>query len=136
MNVENKLPPVVPGIFVDKEYPELLGGHCPICDLYQFPKSERCCRCFGQVDDAALGGSGAVYSVTTIRSKPPLGLPMPYRVGYVDLERVPLRVFALIDPALDRSPEIGQRVQLAVSPMGENALGQPCRRPYFTTVNS
>jgi len=128
-------PPVYPGIYSTQAEPHLIGGYCPSCDSYQFPVPEMCSGCFGEVEQANLGSTAVLYSVTTIRTKPPLGLPSPYRLGYVDLTAAPLRIFTLLDP---EQPElsIGQNLRLKVAQLGLNSEGKPCLRPYFSEADS
>jgi uncharacterized OB-fold protein len=130
------LSPFLPGIFTPPPYdqapPRLLGGFCPDCRTYFFPRSRFCPHCLGVVEETELGSEGTLYSFTVIRTKPPLGLPQPYSVGYVDLEEKGLRIFCLLDPgAIDRL-RIGLPMQLAVGPLGHDGRGKPCLRPYFT----
>lgn len=113
----------------------LKGGYCPSCELYYFPRQDRCAGCFGDVQSANLGKDAVIYSVTTIRTKAPLGLPSPYSVAYVDLNDVPLRIFALLDPSNAGKYNIGQDVELQVAPLGLNNDQEPCLRPYFSIVN-
>jgi uncharacterized protein len=138
MNEEaiNKIPPVASGIFTSPPYdetpPKLLGGFCPGCDRHYFPRPVYCPVCLEAVDEASLGSDGTVYAFTVIRTKPPLGLPQPYSLAYVDLEETGLRVLCLIDPdAIDRL-RVGMPVRLMVGPLGHDAHGAPCLRPYFT----
>lgn len=120
------LPPLMPGIMriAADDSAILLGsrGHdgAPV-----FPPSAD--------DDAApveLGGTGTLHAFTTIHVRPPFGLPQPYSVGYVDLDEVPLRVFALLGGALRK----GARMRLFARPTGVGGDGQPCLRPVFEGV--
>lgn len=79
-----------------------------------------------------LGGTGRLYAFTTIHTRPPFGLPQPYSVGYVDLDREPVRVFALVSGALAR----GAAMRLTAVPMGVGTDGQPCLRPVFETCEA
>ena len=79
-----------------------------------------------------MGRRATIHSVTTIRTRAPLGLPSPYSVAYVDMEEVPYRMFALLDPKEAGNYHIGQEVELSVGPLGVNNDNQPCRRPYFS----
>ncbi|QIB66066.1 Zn-ribbon domain-containing OB-fold protein [Kineobactrum salinum] len=101
------------------------------CDFFQFPRQEHCPGCLQSLQERSLGGTGVIYSVTTVRVRPPLGLPQPYAVAYVDLDDVPLRVFGLIDPDQCESVCIGDRVVLKVLPLGLNQQQQSCLRPCF-----
>jgi uncharacterized OB-fold protein len=130
------LPPVMAGIFTLPPYgaggPALLGGFCPLCVTHYFPRPKYCRICLGPVEEVDLGSEGTIYSFTVIRKKAPLGLPLPYGVGFVDLKETGLRIFCLFDPAaLDRL-RIGLAVRLEVGEMGHNGIGAPCLRPYFT----
>lgn len=113
---------------------ELLGAQCSQCGARTYPFADYCGRCGGACDRVALGHSGRLYSHTTVRVKPPQGLPRPYSVAYVDLDDSDLRVFALLDAA--GSYQIGQAVQLAVDTLGVNSKGEPCQRPYFKAIDA
>ena len=135
-NETGGIQPVVDGVFslppYDQQPPFLLGGWCPACNEYYFPRPLYCRRCLEVVDEVSLGSRGIIYSFTVIRTKAPFGLPTPYSVGYIDLADKPLRIFCLLDPgAVDRL-SVGQAVRLVVEPLGQNAQGEPCLRPYFT----
>ena len=110
---------------------ELLGGECTACGQRWFPRRDWCPTCEGRIGECGLGGSGTLYTYTVVRVRPPLGLPAPYAVGYVDLERGP-RVFALLDPQAIDELAIGMPLALRVAPLGVDAQNRPCLRPYFT----
>lgn len=131
------LPPVAEHIFAASEdgY-ELVGAHCDNCDKYFFPVRELCSGCLGSTTQTRLGSHGTVYSFTVVRTKPPFGLPQPYGVAYIDLDRVPLRVFGLLDPQQLGEAHIGARVFLCVSPMGVNNADQACLRPFFRLLST
>ena len=128
--------PVVPGIFTlppyDKAPPRLLGGFCPVCNRHYFPRPRYCPGCLGAVEETSLGSEGTVYSFTVVRTKPPLGLPQPYSVGYIDLVENGLRIFCLLDTSAIDQLRIGLPVKLAVEPLGHDGHGKPRLRPYFT----
>jgi len=130
--------PVAPGIFTlppyDQIQPKLLGGFCPACNRYYFPRPRYCRSCLGQTEETPLSSKGVIYSFTVIRRKPPLGLPEPYSVGYVDLEESGLRVFSLLDPESIDQLRIGLKVRLVVEPLGHDGHGSPRLRPYFTPI--
>jgi uncharacterized OB-fold protein len=112
--------------------PELLGAPCSHCGARTYPFAEYCGRCGNSNDRVALGHSGRVYSHTTVRVKPPQGLPQPYSVAYIDLDDSDLRIFALLDA--DADYRIGQQVQLDVAMLGINSKGEPCQRPFFRAI--
>jgi uncharacterized OB-fold protein len=137
MNEDNSLvPPVVPGIFTipqdDQTLPELIGGYCRECNEHFFPCPKYCQRCLGAVERAVVGRKGTIYSYTVIRVKPPLGLPSPYAVGYIDLEESGLRIFCLLDPKQINQLRIGLAVELSVDIMGHDGQGASRQRPFFT----
>jgi uncharacterized OB-fold protein len=132
---ETVLLPVVNNIFAasaeDSDRFELVGGRCDACDDYSFPKAEHCYHCHADTRKISLGSDGIIYSFTLVRTKPPLGLPQPYAVAYIDLKDAPLRVFCLLDPEQTDDAVIGAKVRLSVGPLGINNAGQNCLRPFF-----
>ena len=126
--------PIVPGGIAEDAIsgypPQLIGSRCRDCGVLAYPQVDECCGCGGPTTRVGIGSTGTIYSFTAVRVKPPLGLPSPYWIGYVDLDEVPLRVLGLLDVA--RSDyRIGQPVELRVGQLGVGADGLPCRRPYF-----
>ena len=122
----DEIPPMLPGIFTLPPYggksPMLMGGYCAHCDAYFFPRPRYCPRCLEIPESREIGNKGRIHSFTSVRTKPPLGLPQPYSVGYVDLDDEQngsgLRVFCLFDPdSMDRL-RIGGRSDLKGSPSG------------------
>jgi len=136
MSEQKDIPLVYDNILTPGPEVHLQGDYCPACDRYHFPLQERCTECLGKTQVADLGKRGEIYSVTTIRTRPPLGLSRPYSVAYVDLEDVPLRVFFLLDPAEAGQYKIGQVVELKVAPLGLNNDKQVCLRPYFSPLST
>jgi uncharacterized OB-fold protein len=140
MNEEHTVVAFMPGIFTPPPYdespPRLLGGFCPKCRKYYYPRPLYCRTCLDPVEEAVLDSMGTLYSFTIVRIKPPMGLPKPYGLGYVDLNETGLRVFGLLDPnVLDRL-SIGLPVHLAVDVLGRDIQGNPCLRPYFTPITA
>jgi uncharacterized OB-fold protein len=131
-----EITPIAPGIVRigtgPGAEPVLLGGLCTGCNRQFFPQPEMCPDCYGSVEEIELGSCGRIYSYTVVRTKPPLGLPRPYAIGYVDLEGSMLRVFSLFNPDQIGQLQIGRMVQLAYGPLGEDGHGNPSRRPFFT----
>jgi uncharacterized OB-fold protein len=128
--------PVAEGVFTlppyGDEFPRLLGGGCDAGHGPFFPRPVYCPRCLGPVHEADLGSCGTIYSYTVVRTRPPLGFPQPYSVGYIDLEDAPLRIFCLLDPDCIDGLAIGDRVRLSVRPFGDDGAGEPLLRPLFT----
>ncbi len=136
MTQQMDIPLVYENILTAGPEVHLQGGYCPACNQYHFPIRQICPQCLGKTQVADLGKRGEIYSVTTVRTRPPLGLPRPYSVAYVDLEDVPLRVFSLLGPAEAGQYQIGQVVELKVAPLGLNNDKQVCLRPYFSSLTS
>lgn len=138
MNEKNSetIQPVNPGTFTvpgaTDTAPELLGGYCRTCRTHHYPRPRYCPSCLGEVESRSLGGRGTIHSFTVVRTKPPLGLPQPYSVGYVDLDGSGLRVFGLLDPERMEDLELGARVHLTVRSMGHDGRGEARLRPCFT----
>ena len=129
------LPLVWPGIIsVDGDIMALAGSHCPECGRFDFPADNLCRDCDTLTNNTSLGHAGRIFSVTTIRTKAPFGLPTPYSVAFVDLDDVPLRLFALMDPDAGEA-FIGMPVCLSVKPLGINSQGENCLRPVFGTLD-
>jgi len=130
--------PVAPGIFTmpshDAGLPALLGGYCSRCDRRFFPRPIYCPQCLGPVEERPIGSGGRIHVFTVVRIKPPLGLPQPYAVGYIDMKESGLRIFCLLDPLKVDRLEVGQEVALAVGVLGHDGKGNPRLRPYFTPV--
>lgn len=132
---QQQIPALIPeGIVVNAEGrdPALLGGYCPACRDSFFPMPKYCPRCLEPAEACELNGEGIIYSHTAVRARPPLGLPQPYAVGYIDLAESGLRIFGLLDPADVDRMAIGRRVILKVGPLGVDNRGEPCLRPYFS----
>ena len=126
---------VAPGVFSlsPEGAAQLLGGSCAACGGRWFPKPDYCPTCLEPAQPCELGSTGAIYSFTVVRIRPPFGLPQPYGVGYVDLD-TGLRVFCLLDPDYLEQFEVGGRVGLKVGVLGHDGRGSPCLRPYFAPL--
>lgn len=109
----------------------LLGSQCPSCQHYDYPAGNICSHCGETTETCSLGREATIYSFTTVRVKPPLDLPRPYSVAYLDMANAPLRIFALLLPEQETQFEIGQQVELQLLPMGSNNAGDACLRPVF-----
>ena len=126
------LPAFAPGIFTGSgTATRLLGSRCP-CGRIAFPPRAECPDDGEATATIELPPTGTLYAATVVRMKPPFGLPAPYAVGYVDLDGLPLRVFALLDPARIGDYQIGLSVVLTSGPLGTDLDGAPCVRPCFT----
>lgn len=133
----HRLPMFADGVvgFTSAAKPYLLGAHCATCERWFFPQGQRCRHCGSALLAEPLGSTGTIYSFTVVRTKPPLGLPRPYALAYVDLDERPLRILMLLDPKATHL-SIGTAVELSVDPLGVNLEGAACLRPYFRPRNS
>lgn len=131
---QNNLPLIPEGIAgLDREgAPNLIGGRCPACGRDYFPRPRYCPQCLGAVEEQGLAGDGVIHSFTVVRVRPPLGLPHPYAVGFIDLAESGLRVFGLLDPGQIDELAMGRRVSLKTGPLGLDNRGAPCARPFFS----
>ena len=129
------LPPILPDLFQDLDSAGLrqglVGARCDRCGKHFFPAPDVCPDCLVPVQRCVFGERGHIYSFTVVRTRAPFGLPEPYGVGYVDLDDVPLRVFALFDPAALERLGIGSAVVLKAMPLGRNGAGGACLRPVY-----
>ncbi len=128
------IPAVNPGTFSvpeDGAFPELLGGYCPACGTYHYPRPRSCPSCLGAIKSRPVGSRGRIYSFTVVRTKPPLGLPEPYSVGLMDLDETGLRVFGLLEPERIEDLSLGARVRLTVRALGHDGQGETRLRPCF-----
>jgi len=131
--MNEKLKPVMDGIFESGPSPRLLGAMCPTCRQKFFPRRVVCPYCLDELEDIKLSSVGKIYTFSVLRTKAPYGLPQPYAGGYVDLEDDGLRIYTLFDPEKISDLDFGKRVTLRVGPLGVNNDGEPCLRYYFTT---
>ena len=92
----------------------LLAGKCSRCAAYSFPRRDICATCGPgpEVEPANVSGTGRVYSSTVVRVPSPVGLKPPYAYGYVDMDGVALRVFALFARANGEGLAPGTSVRL------------------------
>jgi uncharacterized OB-fold protein len=123
--------PVVEGLFRDADDgPRLLGGHCPRCGAWFFPKQWSFCRnphCDGgPVDDAPLSARGRLWSWTDNRYAPPPPYPArepfePYGVAAVELTEEQMVVLGQLARGTDVAAlTLGQEMELVVEPLYED----------------
>ncbi len=134
-NSINNIPLFATGFFTAPPYdlapPRLVGGICKKCCKDYFPRPKYCPKCLGIVNEKKMVSKGVIHSFTVVRTKPPMGLPQPYCVGYIDLDESNLRVFCLLDPMTIDQFTIGTKVKLEVGLLGHDNSGIACLRPYF-----
>jgi uncharacterized OB-fold protein len=123
--------PAVEGLFSDGDgAPRLLGGRCPRCGAFFFPKQWSFCRnphCDGgPLDDAALSNWGRLWSWTDNRYPPPPPYPArepfePYGVAAVELEAERMVVLGQLAAGTDVATlQVGQEMNLVVEPLFED----------------
>ncbi len=123
--------PVVEGLFVeDPAGARLVGGRCPQCGSWFFPKQWSFCRnphCDGgPLDDVALSSRGQLWSWTDNRYAPPPPYPArdpfePYGVAAVELADEQMVVLGQLAHGTDVATlTIGQPMELVVEPLFED----------------
>ena len=123
--------PVVEGLFTEDDgEPRLLGGRCPRCGAWFFPKQWSFCRnphCDGgPLDDAPLSSRGRLWSWTDNRYAPPPPYPArepfePYGVAAVELEDERMVVLGQLAAGTDVATlSLGQEMELVVEPLFED----------------
>jgi hypothetical protein len=123
--------PVVDGLFTDGDGgPRLLGGRCPRCGAWFFPKQWSFCRnphCDGgPLDDAPLSARGRLWSWTDNRYAPPPPYPArepfePYGVAAVELDAERMLVLGQLAAGTDVATlSVGQAMELVVEPLFED----------------
>ena len=134
-----KILPIAPGLFSEQPYksaaPTLLGDYCSDCNRSYFPRRKFCPYCLLPTQEISIGSKGTIYSYTVVRTKPPFGLPEPYSVVYVDLEKTSLRVFGLFDSKAIDELRIGLEVMIDVKILGHDGHGDQRLRPFFKPFN-
>lgn len=88
---------------------------CPKDDLLLWPPRTACPRCHTEeLDWSDLPGAGTVYAFSAVLAGAPLGMEgdVPFSVGLVDLDGVPLRLFGRIEGRAWTDLEIGARVDV------------------------
>ncbi|HZP29822.1 MAG TPA: OB-fold domain-containing protein [Acidimicrobiia bacterium] len=119
--------PVVEGFFTESGadgQPHLLGGRCPRCGAYFFPKQYSFCRnpaCRStELDDVELGNRGRLWSFTDNRFAPPPPYPAldpfePYGVAAVELAEEQMIVLGQCARGTDMGTlRAGQEMELVV----------------------
>ena len=123
--------PVLEGFFTDADgEARLLGGHCPRCGAWYFPKQWSFCRnphCEGgPLDDAPLSSRGRLWSWTDNRYAPPPPYPArepfePYGVAAVELPDEQLVVLGQLARGTDVGAlALGQPMTLVVETLYED----------------
>jgi uncharacterized OB-fold protein len=119
--------PVIEGFFTESGAdgrPHLLGGHCPKCGGYFFPKQYTFCRnpkCQSpELDDVELSTQGTLWSFTDNRYAPPPPYPAldpfePYGVAAVELTVEKMIVLGQCVRGTDMGAlQAGQEMELTV----------------------
>ena len=124
--------PVIDGLFREDDggAARLLGGKCPSCGAYFFPKQWSFCRnpsCTGgELEDVELSAQGALWSFTDNRYAPPPPYPAPepfepYGVAAVELADEQMVVLGQTARGTDLSKlTLGREMELVVEPLFED----------------
>jgi uncharacterized OB-fold protein len=125
--------PVVDGLFREEGdgSARLLGGHCPACGAYFFPKQWSFCSnpsCGNpELEDVELSTRGTLWSFTDNRYAPPPPYPArepfePYAVAAVELTEEKMVVLGQVAHGFDvASLAAGDAMELVVEPLFETS---------------
>jgi len=99
----------------------LLASKCTKCGRLHFPPQRLCASCFSweQMDEIALSRRGKIFSWTVSY------MMGEHPIGYVDLPEG-IRLFSIftdVGPEPAKALDIGQEVELVVTPMREMEFG-------------
>ena len=91
----------------------LIANRCQRCHITFFPKRDFCIKCFegDQLEEMKLGTRGTLHTFSVVYRTIP-DFPTPYIIGYVDLQREGVRIFAPIDDCEPGDLEIGMEMEL------------------------
>jgi uncharacterized OB-fold protein len=122
----------------------LIGNRCHCCGVTFFPGREFCSACYrsSDLEDVRLDTTGTLYTFTIVsRARP--DIKTPYMVGYIDLEKNGVRIFAPITGCRPEDLKIGMQMELVFGKMNRipkdesdrnevtyqfRPSGQPCSR--------
>ena len=137
--------PVAEGLFDEAGgVPALIGGRCDDCGTITFPLAPGCPRCSSaSVSSTALATRGTLWTWTSQEFQPvapPYIGPgsdgtdfAPYFVGYVELPDE-LRIEARLTGFTDRTPRIGEEMELVIVPFTRNDDGDEVVSYAFAPV--
>jgi uncharacterized OB-fold protein len=125
----------------------LIGNRCQCCGITFFPGREFCSACYqrSHLEDVKLNTTGVLYTFTTVYRAAP-DFKAPYMVGYIDLEKNGIRIFAPITGCREEDLEIGIKMELVFGKMNKTPQddnerkqltyqfrpsGEPCSRAGF-----
>ena len=104
----------------------LIANRCQRCNITFFPKRDFCINCFkdDQLEDIKLNSRGTLHTFTVVYRTTP-DFKTPYIIGYVDLEKNGVRIFAPISDCEPEDLQIGMEMELVFGkrikkPMDEN----------------
>jgi len=91
----------------------LTGNRCRRCGITFFPRREFCIACYESrgLEDLRLKSRGILHTFTTVYRGAP-GYETPYTVGYIDLRKSGVRIFAPITGCRPEELRIGMPMEL------------------------
>lgn len=95
---------------------------CRICEYWMHPPLERCRRCSGLTDFAAVSRSGTLHSWIGVNRQSVPGQRIPYQIGLAELAEQPgLRLPGIIIAAANNSLRVGMPITIGLQsvPGGE-----------------
>jgi uncharacterized OB-fold protein len=92
----------------------LMANRCRRCKITFFPKRDFCIKCFKDdgLENIRLSTRGKLHTFSVVYRTLP-DFPTPYIIGYIDLEKDGVRVFAPIDDCEPEDLQIGMEMELA-----------------------
>jgi len=99
----------------------LIGNRCHRCGVTFFPGREFCSACYqgSGLEAVKLDTEGTLYTFTIVSRATP-DFKTPYMVGYIDLEKNGVRIFAPISGCRPEDLEIGMKMELVFGKMNRN----------------
>jgi uncharacterized protein len=98
---------------------------CPKDAILHWPPRTACPRCHTEeLEWVDLPEAGRLYAFSAVLAGAPLGMEsdVPFTVGFVDLEGVPLRLFGRIEGKPWTSLHIGERVRVDPYDIGDGRV--------------
>ncbi|MFC1798293.1 Zn-ribbon domain-containing OB-fold protein [Thermodesulfobacteriota bacterium] len=91
----------------------LTGNRCRHCNITFFPGRPLCIECYqsNRLENIKLDTKGTLYTFTIVYRSTP-DFKTPYMVGYIDLEKNGVRIFAPITGCSPEDLKIGMPVEL------------------------
>ena len=96
----------------------LTGNRCRQCGVTFYPRREFCIECYQHhhLEDVKLDTKGTLYTFTVVYRATP-DFKTPYMVGYIDLKKNGVRIFAPVSGCQPEDLKIGMPMELVFGKM-------------------